>query len=97
MELFQIWLNLPAADKMVSPHFTMFWADDIPQHRSVDANGRGTTLTVIAALPYQLGDIATIIPAEWKSRVTLAGILATATLKIINSIVQKDANQTPKP
>jgi redox-sensitive bicupin YhaK (pirin superfamily) len=48
VELFQIWLNLPAADKMVEPHFTMFWADDIPQHRSLDANGRGTTLTVIA-------------------------------------------------
>ena len=27
-ELFQIWLNLPAADKMVEPHFTMLWADD---------------------------------------------------------------------
>ena len=24
-ELFQIWLNLPAADKMVEPHFTMLW------------------------------------------------------------------------
>ena len=29
-ELFQIWLNLPAADKMVEPYFTMLWADDIP-------------------------------------------------------------------
>src|SRR5688500_1055829 len=27
LELFQIWLNLPRADKMVEPHFTMFWAD----------------------------------------------------------------------
>lgn len=29
-ELFQIWLNLPKADKMVDPHFTMLWADQIP-------------------------------------------------------------------
>ena len=29
-ELFQIWLNLPSADKMVEPYFTMLWADDIP-------------------------------------------------------------------
>jgi quercetin 2,3-dioxygenase len=24
-ELFQIWLNLPAANKMVEPYFTMLW------------------------------------------------------------------------
>ncbi len=30
LELFQIWLNLPAADKMAPPHFKMFWADAVP-------------------------------------------------------------------
>ena len=30
LELFQIWLNLPAADKMAPPHFAMFWADRVP-------------------------------------------------------------------
>jgi redox-sensitive bicupin YhaK (pirin superfamily) len=30
LELFQIWLNLPAADKMAPPHFAMFWADTVP-------------------------------------------------------------------
>ena len=30
-ELFQIWLNLPAASKMVEPHFSMFWAGAIPR------------------------------------------------------------------
>ena len=43
-ELFQVWLNLPAADKMVDPYFTMLWADDIPQ---VDV-GDGGRVTVIA-------------------------------------------------
>ncbi|MCA9659641.1 MAG: pirin family protein [Myxococcales bacterium] len=32
-ELFQIWLNLPAADKMVEPHFSMLWAPTIPTYR----------------------------------------------------------------
>lgn len=30
MELFQIWLNLPAEDKMVEPYFTMLWRHTIP-------------------------------------------------------------------
>ena len=32
LELFQIWLNLPAVNKMVDPYFTMIWADQIPRH-----------------------------------------------------------------
>jgi len=31
LELFQIWLNLPSADKLVEPHFSMFWNRDIPR------------------------------------------------------------------
>ena len=31
LELFQIWLNLPAADKMAAPHFAMFWNHEIPR------------------------------------------------------------------
>ena len=30
VELFQIWLNLPAADKFVEPYFTMLWDGDMP-------------------------------------------------------------------
>src|SRR3954452_9539413 len=47
-ELFQIWLNLPAADKMVEPYFTMLWDEEIPRHRTVDDAGRATEVTVIA-------------------------------------------------
>jgi redox-sensitive bicupin YhaK (pirin superfamily) len=43
LELFQIWLNLPAADKMVEPYFTMFWDGDMPV---VDRGG--ARITVIA-------------------------------------------------
>ena len=48
LELFQIWLNLPAKHKLADPYFTMFWDQDIPRQRFTDANGRATTVTVIA-------------------------------------------------
>ena len=47
LELFQIWLNLPAADKMVDPHFTMLWGEDTPRHALRDAAGRVTTVTTV--------------------------------------------------
>ena len=48
LELFQIWLNLPAADKMVDPYFTMLWETDTPRVVAKDADGRVTEITVIA-------------------------------------------------
>lgn len=48
LELFQIWLNLPARQKMAEPHFTMFWSERIPQHRFDDPAGARTTVTAIA-------------------------------------------------
>ncbi len=48
LELFQIWVNLPAADKRVDPYFTMLWDQDIPRHVAIDEAGRRTEVTVIA-------------------------------------------------
>jgi redox-sensitive bicupin YhaK (pirin superfamily) len=48
LELFQIWLNLPAAAKMSAPHFTMFWAEAIPRRVAADTQGRTTEVTIIA-------------------------------------------------
>ncbi|MEO6922045.1 MAG: pirin family protein [Collimonas sp.] len=48
LELFQIWLNLPARHKMTDPHFTMFWSKDIPRHLSTDSR-RGVTEVVCIA------------------------------------------------
>ena len=50
LELFQIWLNLPARNKMVEPNFTMFWAEDIPQHVASDSHGRTEITCVVGAL-----------------------------------------------
>ncbi|HAW50967.1 MAG TPA: pirin [Flavobacteriales bacterium] len=38
LEIFQVWLNLPKASKMVEPHFKMLWAEDIPVVRD-DSKG----------------------------------------------------------
>jgi redox-sensitive bicupin YhaK (pirin superfamily) len=67
VELFQIWLNLPAADKMVAPHFTMFWNDSIPRIVEKDDAGRETEITVIA------GALGVVVPPRppphsWASR-----------------------------
>ncbi|NMM78715.1 pirin [Acidovorax sp. SRB_14] len=52
LELFQVWLNLPARQKLVEPHFTMLWNERIPRLVHHDAQGRATTVTVVAgALP----------------------------------------------
>jgi redox-sensitive bicupin YhaK (pirin superfamily) len=48
LELFQIWLNLPAEDKMVDPHFAMLWSDDIPTVTFTDGAKRSTDVTVVA-------------------------------------------------
>lgn len=48
VELFQIWLNLPAADKMAEPHFSMLWDKDIPRRRFTDEHGKVTSVTVVA-------------------------------------------------
>ena len=48
LELFQIWLNLPRADKMVAPYFSMQWNERIPRQSFVDDAGRATRITIIA-------------------------------------------------
>ena len=46
--LFQIWLNLPASDKMVDPYFTMLWREKIPDVAVEDGKGGITQLKIYA-------------------------------------------------
>jgi redox-sensitive bicupin YhaK (pirin superfamily) len=48
LELFQIWLNLPASHKMADPHFKMLWSHEVPHHVARDAEGRTTEVACIA-------------------------------------------------
>lgn len=52
------------------------------------------SLTVLAALPYDLGGVALLIPPEWKAKVVVAGTVAAFVLRVWNSISQKDKNVT---
>lgn len=47
-ELFQIWLNLPRAKKLVEPHFKMLWREDIPVLKEKDSAGNTTEIQVVA-------------------------------------------------
>ena len=67
LELFQIWLNLPRADKMVAPYFTMLWRERIPTVIARDDDGRATAVTIVAG---RLGDTRAPAPPpnSWAAR-----------------------------
>ena len=67
LELFQIWLNLPASNKLSAPYFSMFWADAIPRVRVADDAGRATDVSLVAGA---LGEVKAPAPPpdSWASR-----------------------------
>lgn len=50
LELFQIWLNLPKANKFVEPHFKMLWSEGIPVIEEKDENGKAIYAEVVAGV-----------------------------------------------
>ena len=48
VDFFQIWLNLPAKNKLVEPHFKMLWGNTIPKVTRQDPEGRETEITIVA-------------------------------------------------
>ncbi len=68
IELFQVWLNLPARNKMAAPHFTMLWNERIPRLEQVDAAGARTLVRAVAgALPGTDAPLAPP-PQSWASQ-----------------------------
>ncbi len=85
LELFQIWINLPASDKMVEPHFSMFWDGDVPRHTEP-----GVTVTVVAGSLGETGPASTPPtppPASWAAR-------ADADVAIWHIVLDEDAGWT---
>jgi redox-sensitive bicupin YhaK (pirin superfamily) len=88
-ELFQIWLNLPAADKMVDPYFTMLWGEDLPRQIIKDDDGRSTNVTVIAGALDGLQPPAPP-PDSWAAR-------PDADVAIWHAVFEPGASWTPPP
>ena len=65
--LFQIWLNLPRADKMTHPHFAMFWRESIPQVHFEDESNEGSSVSAVAG---SIGGATPLSPPphSWASR-----------------------------
>lgn len=61
IELFQVWLNLPAKNKMVEPHFGMLWNEQTPIAKVQDDAGHETQVKVVAG-PYLTPTGETISP-----------------------------------
>lgn len=59
-ELFQVWLNLPKARKLVKPHFKMLWSEYIPVYKFADENGKFIEINVIAG---KIDEITPPLPA----------------------------------
>ncbi len=64
LELFQIWLNLPAKDKFAEPDYKMLWAEDIPVLDIADQAGRISQVRLIAGTFAGRESLAPC-PASW--------------------------------
>ncbi|PIB25359.1 pirin [Maribacter sp. 4U21] len=64
LELFQIWLNLPKANKFVTPHFKMLWHEDIPVLQQ-----EGVRIKVIAG-SFKDTDAPEPAPDSWAATTT---------------------------
>ena len=60
LELFQIWLNLPASRKFVKPYYKMLWGESIPLLKLEDENNRRVEVDMVAG---KWGDVVAPSPA----------------------------------
>jgi redox-sensitive bicupin YhaK (pirin superfamily) len=65
LELFQIWLNLPARNKFAEPEFKILWAEQVPVWRQVDPQDEQAIneVTVIAGAFKPANEAAVIPPS----------------------------------
>jgi redox-sensitive bicupin YhaK (pirin superfamily) len=64
MEMFQLWLNLPAKSKMVDAYFRMLWNEEIPVIESKNEAGKSAKIKVIAGA-WQDTNAPDPTPSSW--------------------------------
>jgi di/tricarboxylate transporter len=72
--------------------------DDVPKSKvnwKAIASTLVSALTILAALPYQLGELSTIIPPNWKPTIVAAGLIATIALRVWNAATVPQTSQAP--
>ena len=87
LELFQIWLNLPARSKMCAPYFSMMWSAQLPRATLRDGAGQATELVAVAGLLPGLAWPPAPPPDSWAS-------VADADLGIFTLALDPDARFT---
>lgn len=97
LELFQIWLNLPAKNKMVEPHFKMLWSEKIPKIVKTDDRGKKTLIEVIAGT-FERHHAAAPPPDSWaadpENEVAIWNIIMEPDTKIHLPAASKGINRT---
>lgn len=93
LELFQIWLNLPSASKMVDPHFSIFWSQEIPKVVDEDEDGKKAIVTLVAG---SYGDQAAPPPppSSWASDASHDVAIWTISLEEGRKFVVPKAQET---
>jgi len=61
LELFQVWLNLPAKDKFTKPEFKMLWHEDIPV---ISIGDKGQAKSKIRIIAGQWNNITAVPPCK---------------------------------
>lgn len=65
LELFQVWLNLPARSKFVEPSYRMLWAEDIPRLEIVSDGGALSSRIRLIAGHFAGKDALPPTPDSW--------------------------------
>jgi len=97
LELFQVWLNLPKANKMVEPHFKMLWEETIPVLKEKDHNGKSVEVNVVAGYLNDL-EAPEPTPDSWaaipENNVVILTIKLEANATWVLPAMDQDANRT---